>query len=97
MLNKLPTLNAALIKVVGVFSFNKKDIHTFKQMGYEHLPIMARGEIDVHKIEEDNTFIRDYYYGEFAELFFSDEENVESLSTPLYLNVKPFTTPIGML
>ena len=41
MPNKLPTLNAALIKVVGVFSYKPKDIITFNQMGYEHLPIMA--------------------------------------------------------
>ena len=85
MLNKLPTLNAALIKVVGVFSCNKKDIHTFKQMGYEHLPIMARDEIDAKKIEKDNTYIRDYYYAEFAELFFSNEKNDKSTPTPKYL------------
>jgi hypothetical protein len=85
MSDKLPTLNAALIKVVGVFSFNKKDIHTFNQMGYEHLPIMARDEIDAKKIEKDNTYIRDYYYAEFAELFFSNEKNEKSTSTPKYL------------
>ena len=85
MTNKLPTLNAALIKVVGVFSFNKKDIHSFEQMGYEHLPIMARDEIDAKKIEKDNTYIRDYYYAEFAELFFSDEKNDKKTSTPKYL------------
>lgn len=82
MQSKLPTLNAALIKVVGVFSYNKKDIHTFNQMGYEHLPIMARDEIDAKKIEKDNTYIRDYYYAEFAELFFSNEKNDKSTSTP---------------
>ncbi len=85
MQSKLPTLNAALIKVVGVFSYNKKDIHTFNQMGYENLPIMGRNVIEKDKIEKDNTYIRDYYYAEFAELFFSNEKNDKCTSTQKYL------------
>jgi hypothetical protein len=55
---------------------------------------MARDEIDAKKIEKDNTYIRDYYYAEFAELFFSNEKNDISTSTA---NLKMIASSTSLL
>ena len=83
MSDKFPTLNAALIKVVGVFSYNKKDIHSFNQMGYETLPIDTSLALGLNKIEDNEKFIKDTYYAEFADLFFPHKKNQNP--TPIFL------------
>ena len=79
----LPKIDAALIKVTGVFSFNKKHIKSFQDCGFSKIPLsenLPRPEEENyhHKcnIQEANErqFIKDTYYAEFASLMFTSED-----------------------
>jgi hypothetical protein len=75
MTNKPPTLNAALVKVIGVFSYNEENKLQFKQMGFETLPIDTVLAVGEKKIEDNEKFVKDTYYSEFADLFFPHKKN----------------------
>lgn len=75
MTNQLPKLNAALIKVVGVFNYTNAEKKALKMMGYQPLPICLGHEKDSVLTEKDIDFIRDNYYQEFSELFFNIEQS----------------------
>jgi hypothetical protein len=62
MQKELPQIDAALIKVTGIFSYKKNQIHAFINNGFSR------------QIEEDKKFIRDKYYREFASLMFTGED-----------------------
>ena len=79
---KLPTIDAALIKVTGVFSFSKKKISQFIDIGYqpmplsENLPDPGLPDYEAKKAEVINStrkYYRDTYYNEFASLMFTGE------------------------
>ena len=79
---KLPIVDAALIKVTGVFSFSKKKISKFMDIGYqpmplsENLPDPGSPDYESKKAEEINStkkYYRDTYYSEFASLMFTGE------------------------
>jgi hypothetical protein len=61
MTNKPPTLNAALVKVIGVFSYNEENKLQFKQMGFETLPIDTVLAVGEKKIEDHEKFVKDTY------------------------------------
>ena len=78
----LPIVDAALIKVTGVFSFSKKKISQFIDIGYqpmplsENLPDSGSPDYESKKAEEINStkkYYRDTYYNEFASLMFTGE------------------------
>ena len=78
----LPVVDAALIKVTGVFSFSKKKISKFMDIGYqpmplsENLPDPGSPDYESKKAEEINStkkYYRDTYYSEFASLMFTGE------------------------
>jgi hypothetical protein len=83
MTNKPPTLNAALVKVIGVFSYNEENKLQFKQMGFETLPIDTVLAVGEKKIEDNEKFVKDTYYSEFADLFFPHKKNKNF--TPIFL------------
>ncbi len=79
---KLPIVDAALIKVTGVFSFSKKNISKFMDIGYqpmplsENLPDPGSPDYEYKKAEVfDSTekYYKDTYYNEFASLMFTGE------------------------
>jgi hypothetical protein len=82
--NKLPTLNAALVKIIGIFSYNEGNKLQFNQMGYQTLPIDTVLVAGKNKIKDNEKFVKDTYYAEFANLFFPNNKN--QYSTPIYLN-----------
>jgi len=78
----LPTIDAALIKVTGVFSYKKKQIPSFISAGYNNIPLTENlppsdaSDYDQRlKREKENTrnFYRDTYYREFSSLMFTGE------------------------
>jgi hypothetical protein len=78
----LPIVDAALIKVTGVFSFSKKKISQFIDIGYqpmplsENLPDPGSPDYESKKAEAINStkeYYRDTYYNEFASLMFTGE------------------------
>jgi hypothetical protein len=78
----LPVVDAALIKVTGVFSFSKKKISKFMDIGYqpmplsENLPDPGSPDYESKKAEVINStkeYYRDTYYNEFASLMFTGE------------------------
>jgi hypothetical protein len=78
----LPIVDAALIKVTGVFSFSKKKISQFIDIGYqpmplsENLPDPGSPDYESKKAEVINStkkYYRDTYYNEFASLMFTGE------------------------
>ena len=82
MTNKPPTLNAALVKVIGVFSYNEENKLQFKQMGYDTLPIDTVLAVGEKKIKDNEKFVKDTYYAEFADLFFPHKKNKNA--TPIF-------------
>ena len=82
---KLPQIDAALVKVTGVFSYNPLDIPKFISLGYdtillseEVVPDDCADPVSWLKDAEENTrrFYHDTYYSEFASLMFTgDSEN----------------------
>lgn len=83
MLNNLPTLNAVLVKVIGVFSYSEESKFLFNKMGYQTLPIDTVVAADETKIEDNEKFVKDTYYAEFADLFFPHKKNQNP--TPIFL------------
>ena len=88
---KLPTVNAALIKVTGVFSYKRNDIRRFLDSGYESIPLSEQPvpanceDVGTWKREQVNLtrkYYRDTYYREFSSLMFtgsSDWQNMRAL------------------
>ncbi len=83
-MEKLPVINAALIKVTGVFSFSKKRISQFAQIGYEAIPLVdnmpGNDEPEYEKnlqqaVESTRKWYRDNYYREFAALMFTGDDD----------------------
>jgi hypothetical protein len=79
---KLPRVDAALIKVTGVFSFSKKKISQFIDVGYQPMPLSENlpdpdsSDYESKKAEAINStkeYYRDTYYNEFASLMFTGE------------------------
>jgi len=82
MESNLPTVDAALIKVTGVFSYSKKKISKFLDIGYQPMPLSdnlpdpGSPNYESKKAEEINStknYYRDTYYSEFASLMFTGE------------------------
>jgi len=78
----LPTIDAALIKVTGVFSYQRTAIPRFVKAGYHSIPLvddLPPKETTDHqawledKIEKTKKFYKDTYYKEFASLMFTGE------------------------
>lgn len=78
----LPTIDAALIKVTGVFSYQRTAIPRFVKAGYRSIPLvdyLPPKETTDHEVwlkkEIDNAkkFYKDTYYKEFASLMFTGE------------------------
>lgn len=88
----LPTINAALVKVIGVFSYTEESKLLFNQMGYQTLPIDTGEVLGNRTIKDHEKFVRDTYYAEFADLFFPHEEN--QTPTPIFLK-KEFDFDFG--
>ncbi|MFN5208680.1 MAG: hypothetical protein ACK5D8_04240, partial [Bacteroidota bacterium] len=81
---KLPQIDAALIKVIGVFSFNTEDISKFINIGYQTIPLTERplpiGCSDPtqwrkDQIDSTKRFYRDTYYPEFASLMLTGDSD----------------------
>ena len=81
---RLPEIDAALIKVTGVFSFHKKQIDSFYSIGFANTPLSENlPEKDVveyeslcaKQIANEQKFLKDTYYNEFASLMFTGEDN----------------------
>jgi len=88
-MNKLPTVDAALIKITGVFSFSRKKINLFISQGYKTIPLseyeLMNRDIQEGKtrksVEDDSRkFYRDTYYKEFASLMFTGKSEDNSIS-----------------
>ncbi|NDA63736.1 MAG: hypothetical protein EBX50_17155, partial [Chitinophagia bacterium] len=76
----LPTIDAALIKVTGVFSYQRTAIPRFVKAGYHSIPLvddLPPKETTDHEawlkkeIEKTEKFYKDTYYKEFASLIFT--------------------------
>jgi hypothetical protein len=88
-MHKLPTVDAALIKITGVFSFKRKKIEAFISKGYTTIPLseyeLTNGDIQEGKtkvkVQDDaKKFYRDRYYKEFASLMFTGESEENAIS-----------------
>jgi hypothetical protein len=71
----LPTIDAALIKVTGVFSYNKSQKKALMNAGYMDIPFsekVPQTHAD-YKNEQDKSYdyYRDTYYSEFSSLMFT--------------------------
>jgi hypothetical protein len=85
----LPTIQAALIKVIGVISFKPFDISKFTALGYQTIKLT---EQDVppncsdpknwieDQINNTKQFYKDTYYPEFASLMFTGDSDYSKLS-----------------
>lgn len=86
----LPTIDAALIKVTGVFSYQRKEIQRLVKAGFDSIPLVddlppnetTNREAWLKK-EVDNAkkFYKDTYYKEFASLMFTGKRK-EILCVP---------------
>jgi hypothetical protein len=81
-LMNLPTIDSALIKVTGVFSYQRKEIQRLVQAGFDSIPLVddlppketTNREAWLKKeIENAKKFYKDTYYKEFASLMFTGE------------------------
>jgi len=78
----LPTIDAALIKVTGVFSYQRTAIPRFVKAGYHSIPLVddlppketnnPKAWLE-DKIKDAKKFYKDTYYKEFASLMFTGE------------------------
>ncbi len=78
MQKELPQIDAALIKVTGVFSYSKKTISIFTKAGYDTMPIsenFSDKNSPTHEASKESTkkWYKDNYYHEFASLMFTGE------------------------
>ncbi len=78
----LPLIDAALIKVTGVFSYSKNKVSRFMDIGYQPMPLSGNlpdpdlPDYELKKAAEINSakkYYRDTYYTEFASLMFTGE------------------------
>jgi hypothetical protein len=67
MTKDLPSINASLIKVVGVFNYTKEQKKAFVKNAYKPIPINRFSK----NLDRDIKFIKDNYYLEYVELFFT--------------------------
>ena len=84
---ELPKLNHALIKVVGVFKYNKKTYarHATEKLGYISMPkiILPDGMAAAERkdaIKDSETFLKNNYYKEFRGVLLTgdaDDKNTE--------------------
>ena len=84
---ELPKLNHALIKVVGVFKYNKKTYirHATEKLGYKSMPkiILPDGMAEAERkdaIKDSETFLKNNYYKEFRGVLLTgdaDDKNAE--------------------
>lgn len=82
---KYPSIDRAIIKVVGIFDYtNKKKKEIIAMLGYRPLPISKMGWA-----EDPTQFYRDKYYKEFNELILlrGKEESVDSYHSDLKLDL----------
>ncbi|MFM8837434.1 MAG: hypothetical protein ACKOHH_02250, partial [Bacteroidota bacterium] len=84
----LPTIDAALIKVTGVFSYQRMAIPRFVKAGYRSIPLVDdlppkettdREAWLEDKIKNAKKFYKDTYYKEFASLMFTGEAEREPM------------------
>ncbi|MFM8685376.1 MAG: hypothetical protein ACKODJ_02370, partial [Bacteroidota bacterium] len=84
----LPTIDAALIKVTGVFSYQRTAIPRFVKAGYRSIPLVDdlppkettdREAWLEDKIKNAKKFYKDTYYKEFASLMFTGEAEREPM------------------
>jgi hypothetical protein len=87
----LPAIQAALIKVTGVFSYKRKEISRFTEIGYDTIPLSEQAapaaceDIPAwRRMQADNTrrFYKDTYYREFASLMLTgdaEDDNMRAL------------------
>jgi hypothetical protein len=71
----LPTIDAALIKVTGVFSYNKSQKKALMNAGYMDIPFSEKvpqthADYD-NEQKESSRYYRDTYYSEFSSLMFT--------------------------
>lgn len=104
-MENLPVINAALIKVTGVFSFSKKKISMFTQNGYSTIPLVenlpGKDNPDYEKIkkqaaESTRKWYRDNYYREFASLMYTgddDKHPMKALQRQKEFAIKLFPGP----
>jgi hypothetical protein len=70
-MDNIVNVEASLIKIVGIFSFNKNDIKKITDAGYTTIPIVeSESENEKLKSEIKSTlsYYKDTYYKEFAEI-----------------------------
>lgn len=103
-MQQLPTIDAALIKLTGVFSYNKKKISLFTAAGYDSMPItdnLPNSSDPDFKIKKDaaiqatRKFYRDYYYREFYSLMYTGESDDEPMRLLLRQNSLKFSFSMG--
>lgn len=85
---KLPTINAALIKVTGVFSYKRKEIGKFTKIGYNTIPLSEQ-PIPVgckdpaawmrEQVNITRRFYKDTYYREFGALMFTGDSEGDNM------------------
>ena len=72
-MENLPTINAALIKVTGVFNFSKKRISVFVNDGYDTIPLsenfQSHGQLDSEKARKENIESTKKWYRDITENF----------------------------
>jgi hypothetical protein len=71
----LPTIDAALIKVTGVFSYNNSQKKALMNAGYMDIPLSEKvpqthADYDTER-KESSRYYRDTYYSEFSSLMYT--------------------------
>lgn len=103
-MKQLPSIDAALIKLTGVFSYSKKKISLFTAAGYDSMPLTdnlpVASDADFKKkkdaaIQSTRKFYRDYYYREFYSLMYTGESEDEPMRSLLRHNSLKFSFSMG--
>jgi hypothetical protein len=81
----LPTVDAALIKVIGVFAYKRTSIQNFIDIGFHSIPLVDEvpqkatsdsSALLKKKIEDTKKFYKDTYYKTFGSLMFTGESDI---------------------
>jgi hypothetical protein len=79
----LPTIDAALIKVTGVFSFDNKQKKALINAGYMDIPLSEKvpeTHSDYQNEQDESVlYYRDTYYSEFSSLMFTGKSEGKSM------------------
>jgi hypothetical protein len=103
-MQQLPTIDAALIKLTGVFSYSKKKISLFTAAGFDSMPLTDNlpeaSDPDFKKkkdaaIQSTRKFYRDYYYREFYSLMYTGEAENQPMRALIRRNSLRFSFSMG--